>query len=65
MGIDGFIDDEFYKELAKRYQFYDEEIPPKNELKTDYNTVMEITYREEFSDAVKEIEKWVSESSDK
>jgi len=65
LGIDGFIDDEFYKELAKRYQFYDEEIPPKNELKTDYNTVMEITYREEFSDAVKEIEKWVSESSDK
>lgn len=59
-GIENFIDDEFYKELVNRYQFYNEEIPSENELKMDFNTVTEETYREEFPDTVEEIEKFLN-----
>lgn len=51
-GISGYIDDTFAPVLMKRYvleqSIYNNKLPDIEELKKEFNTVTEKTYREEF-----------------
>jgi hypothetical protein len=64
-GIENFIDNDFAPELMKRYRLeqkvYKNTIPDINKLKEDYNTVTNITYKEDkdFGKALNQIEKWL------
>lgn len=62
-GISDYIDDTFAPVLMKRYvleqSIYNNKLPDIEELKKEFNTVTEKTYREEFPHLNKDIEKWI------
>ena len=59
LGVENYIDDEFYQELISRYKLYDENLPDKDKLKASFGSVRETTYRKEIPIVVEEIEQYL------
>lgn len=61
-GMPNFVDDEFAREMQRRYRL-EGNLPPDIEtLKQRYNRVIDRTYQEEFPAATKQVELWVNDN---
>lgn len=62
-GIKNYIDDQFGAELMERYKLeqklYQNQLPDIEDLKKEYNTVTEETYRQQYPYLQKDIDKWL------